>query len=135
MCWPRSDVQEAFTLCKGEHVCRIGVSVYQLSLPPAPVPLLRYLITFFSLRMQMRDIALALDNEFITTRDCFEFKVCSCSTADPSLLAAYSCWHSSLWRPAVGLVMPDQWVALPLSLIKSSAEAISSPFPRLTASS
>ena len=32
-------------LCTGEQACSRGVSVYQLTLPPAPVPLLRYLST------------------------------------------------------------------------------------------
>ena len=60
--------------------------------------------------MQMRDMALALDDEFITTRDGFEFKVCSCSTRHP--LASLTAAHSQHAR-SMGCIVPSLDQALP----------------------
>ena len=65
--------------------------------------------------MQMSDIALSLDNEFITTRDCFEFKVCSCSTGSPKPDGSVFVGGLQLGVPSI---TPGRWVALSHSLMK-----------------
>ena len=78
-----------------------GLCLQQGHLGVSPCLLLhQYPLKPLSFLVQMRDIALSLDNEFITTRDCFEFKVCSCSTGCPKPDGSLFVGPSSLGCPA-----------------------------------